>query len=99
MFDKMKQLYDMQKKAKDLQKQMEALRVEKTSRDGLIKVIVNGTNKIESVSIDPSYLSANRQQDLERAVKDLINDAFAQIHEQTAAQAAQLMKGLNIPGL
>ncbi len=102
MFDKMKQLYDMQKKAKELQRQMESIRVEKASRDGLLRVTVNGTQKIETIAIDPSYLAASRQADLEALLRDLINDSFADIQQKTSAQAAELMKGipgLNIPGL
>ncbi len=34
MFDKMKELYEMQKKAKEVQKAMDELRVEKTSPGG-----------------------------------------------------------------
>ncbi len=99
MFDKMKQLYDMQKKAKDLKKQMESIRVEKTSRDGKVTVAVNGTTQVETLTIDPSYLAPERQQELQKVLKDLINEGFRDIQQQSAAQAAQLMKGLNIPGL
>lgn len=102
MFDKMKQLYDMQKKAKELQRQMESIKTEKASKDGLVKATVNGTNKVENISIDASYLTASRQKDLENTLKSLINDGFAEIQQQTATQAAALMKGipgLNIPGL
>lgn len=98
MFDKMKQIYEMQKKAKELQKQMEAIRMDSTSGDGLIKITVNGTNKVESVSIDPSYLTPDRQKDLEKKIKETLNAGFDQIREKTAAQAASLMKGLNLPG-
>lgn len=99
MFDKMKQLYDMQKKAKDLQKQMESIRIEKTSRDGLLRVTVNGTSKVENLSVDPSYLTPQKRKELEKSLQELINEGVSEIQQQTAAQAAQLMKGLNIPGL
>ncbi len=96
MLDKMKQLYDMQKKAKDLQRQMESIRAEKTSRDGLLRVTVNGAQKVESLSIDPAFLSADRQAELEKSLRELINEGFADVQKQAAAQAAQLMKGLNL---
>src|SRR5688572_27747081 len=76
MLDRMKQLYDMQKKAKDLQRQLENTRVEKTSADGLIKVSVNGTQRVDSLSIDASLLTPEKKTALEQAVSRVINDAF-----------------------
>jgi len=102
MFDKMKQMYDMQKKAKTLQKQLENIKVEKASSDGLIKLKVNGTQKVEMLWIDPSWLTVERKSKLETTICDLVNSSFADIQKTTATQAAELMKdlkGLNIPGL
>jgi DNA-binding YbaB/EbfC family protein len=97
MFDKMKQLYDMQKKARELQKQLESIKFEKASKDNLLRVNVNGTQRIESLSIGAEYLAPEKKEVLERAVRDLVNDALNEIQKQTAAQAASLMKGM--PGL
>jgi DNA-binding YbaB/EbfC family protein len=97
MFDKMKQLYDMQKKARELQKQLESVKLEKASRDGLLRVTVNGIHRVEQLSIDAAYLSTEKKSGLERALCELLNDAFEDIQKQTAAQAASLMKGF--PGL
>src|ERR1035438_2473739 len=102
MFDKMKQLYDMQKKAREVQKQLESIKVNKTNRDKTLTVTVNGAQKVESLMIDTSWLSADNKNALEKGLCDLINDGFGEIQKQTAAQAATLMKdlkGLNIPGL
>jgi DNA-binding YbaB/EbfC family protein len=100
MFDKMKQLYDMQKKAKEMQRQLESLRVEKTSKDGMLKAAVNGLFQVQSLSIDPSYLAPARKENLERALQAVINEGLAEVQKQSAAQAAELMRGMpNIPGL
>jgi nucleoid-associated protein EbfC len=97
MLDKMKQLYEMQRKAQELKKQMENVRIEKTS--GGLKVVVNGLQSVETVSIDPSLLTPDKKSTLESGLAELINDAMSEIQKQTAAQAAGMMKGLNIPGL
>jgi DNA-binding YbaB/EbfC family protein len=102
MFDKMKQLYEMQKQARQLQAQLGEMKVEKTNSDGTLKLTVNGTQKVENLSIDPSWLDPNKKTALEKALRQLMNDAFAEIQKQTAAQAATLMKGLEnlkIPGM
>src|SRR5438132_11690510 len=102
MFDKMKQLYDMQKKARELQRQLESIKVEKATPDNTVRIKVNGTQKVESVIIDSSWLSPDKKSKLENTLCQLINDSFAEVQRTTAAQAADLMKdlkGLNIPGL
>jgi DNA-binding YbaB/EbfC family protein len=97
MFDKMKQLYEMQKRAREIQRQLESIHVEKAANNGMLRVRVNGTHKVEEISIDSSYLAPEKKNALERALCDLLNDSFSDIQKQTAAQAASLMKG--IPGL
>lgn len=102
MFNQMKQLYEMQKKAKDLQKQLEAIKIERTNSSKTIGATVNGAQRLESLRIEPSWLTPEKKNALETSLVQVINDAFNDIQKQTAAQAATLMKdlkGLNIPGL
>ena len=102
MFNQMKQVYEMQKKAKDLQKQLEAIRIEKTNTSKTLAATVNGAQRVESIRIDPLWLSADKKNALETSLVQVLNDAFEEIQKKTAAQAAHLMKdlkGLNIPGL
>jgi len=94
MFDKMKQVYEMQKKARELQKALENIRLEKTSKDGLLRVAVNGAQKLESLTIEPSFLDPAKKDNLERTLSSLINDAFSEVQKQSAAQMAGLMRGL-----
>ena len=102
MLNQMKQLYEMQKKAKDLQRQLELIKVEKSNTSGTLKVRVNGAQKLESIHCDPVWLAADKQSALQSALVDLINGAFEDAQKQSASQAAALMKdlkGLGIPGL
>jgi|SRR6185437_15528160 len=101
MLNQMKQLYEMQKKAKDLQKQLESVKIEKNNSSRSLAIRVNGAQRVESLRIDPSWFAAEKQNALETSLAQLINDAFEEIQKKTAAQAAGLMKelkGLNIPG-
>ena len=98
----MKQLYDMQKKAKELQRQLEAIKIEKKNSSRSLTVAVNGAQKVESIQIDPSWLSPDKKSALESSMVELINEAFETAQKQSATQAAALMKdlkGLGIPGL
>lgn len=93
MFGNMKQLYEMQKQARELQKQLENLRTEKSSKDNLLRASVNGLQRLESLSIDPTYLNPEKKDALEKALISLINNSLEDVQKQATAQAAQLMKG------
>jgi DNA-binding protein YbaB len=102
MFNQMKQLYEMQKKAKELQRQLENIKVEKNNFSKTLTVSANGAQRIENLTIDTGYFSPEKKSDLEKSLVKLINDALEDAQKQSAMQAAALMKdfkGLNIPGL
>jgi DNA-binding YbaB/EbfC family protein len=99
MFDKMKQLYEMQKKAKEIQRQLEVVKLTKTSGDEKISLVLNGLHRVENIRIDPVWLSPEKKASLEAVLKQLINEGLEEIQRQTAAQAADLMKDFKIPGL
>jgi DNA-binding YbaB/EbfC family protein len=102
MLNQMKQLYEMQKKAKELQRQLENIKVEKTNTSRSLTVRVNGGQKLESIQVDPLWLSADKKAALETSLVTVINEAFEEAQKQSASQAASLMKelkGLGIPGL
>jgi DNA-binding YbaB/EbfC family protein len=101
MFDKMKQLYDMQKQAKQMKKDLEAQIVEKTALGGKLKIGMNGTFEVKSISIDESLLNPGQKSTLESALSKLITETTEEIGKQSAAQAMDLMKGMNLklPGM
>jgi len=102
MFDQMKQLYEMQKKAKELQRQLENIKVEKNNFSKTLSVKANGAQRLESLTIDSGYLTPDKKSDLEKSLVKLINDTLEDTQKQSASQAAALMKdfkGLNIPGM
>ena len=65
MFDKMKQLYDMQKQARQMKQDLEAQIVEKTALGGKLKVAMNGTFEVQSIHIDDSLLNPLQKTALE----------------------------------
>ena len=101
MFNKMKQLYDMQKQAKEMQRTVEKLKVEKSAEGGKIKVVMNGAFKVESLSIDPSYLDPTRKAVLEKTLIELISGAAEDAAKLSAQEAMAMMKNMNLklPGM
>ncbi|HOW26956.1 MAG TPA: YbaB/EbfC family nucleoid-associated protein [Elusimicrobiota bacterium] len=101
MFDKMKGLLELQRKAKEMQKMMDEIVVEKTSRDGKIRLSMNGNNTLRSLSIDDSLLSPAHKGELEKTLSELVSEAGEEIRRKSSMQAMDMMKNLDIkiPGL
>ncbi|TSC92824.1 MAG: Uncharacterized protein CEN91_358 [Candidatus Berkelbacteria bacterium Licking1014_85] len=101
MLDKMKQLYQMQKTAKEVQKKLKDTEIEAKNSDGTVTVIYNGEPKLTDVIIDDSMMSANKKDELVREILKLSNEAHSKAAGLAATEMKDVMKdmGLNIPGL
>lgn len=75
MFEKLKQI----KELRDLQKSMQNQRIE--LEDQGIKVVINGTMKIEQLVLNAELDHASQA----RAVKDLINKAIEKLQKDIAS--------------
>jgi DNA-binding protein YbaB len=95
MFDKMKQLYDMQKQAKEMKKTVEAVRLDRDALGGKLRLAMNGSFKVENLSIDESLLKPENRAILETALKDLITTTAEDVAKVSAQQAMAMMKDLN----
>lgn len=97
MFDKMKDLWQMQKKMQEVKRQLDEAVFEISSSDGVVKVSMNGTQEVRQISIqgDIKVMDKNK---LETALKDAYNRAIKRSHD-IAAEKMKGVTGLNIPGL
>lgn len=93
MLDKMKQLYELQKKAKEIQKELRDTEIEACNSDKSVCVVFNGEQKIVSIKIGNG--------DLERELVKVITEATAKAQAYAAEKTKTVMKdmGLNLPGL
>lgn len=97
MFDKMKQLMEMQKKMQEMKRQLEEAEFEVTSADGSVKVMMNGAQEVKSVSIQ-GEISTTGRSNLEQAVKDAYNKAVKQSHK-IASEKMKNVVGTDLPGM
>ncbi len=88
MFNKLKQFKDLRSKAKDLQSELATITDEGSSGWGKVKVVVNGNQDIQSVSIDPAVMD-NRKK-LEDLVKVATNDAMKKIKGKMAKKLQEM---------
>lgn len=98
-FGQMKELYSLQKKAKQMQKELKALEIEASSNDGTVNVVVSGEMKLISLSISEEALKPENKTRLEMAVKDTIGQAMSRAQTESASRMQPLLKDMNLPGL
>lgn len=98
-FGQMKELYSLQKKAKQVQKELKNLEIEAKSTGGEVTVVVSGEMKITQVDFSEAALSFENKRQLEQAVKDTVNQAMTKAQSESAARMQPILKDMNLPGM
>ncbi len=93
MFDKMKALFDMQKKMQELKRELDSSTFEIESPDKSVKITMNGSQEVKDIKIQ-----GGGDGNLEATVKDTCNKAIKRSHD-IAAEKMKAVTGLNLPGL
>ncbi len=91
MFDKFKQLREMQKQAKEVQKVLAEEII--TARRGDVEIKINGNLEVQSIKIE----EINDKHELEKDIKKAMNDAIKSAQKIMAKK--MMGSGMNIPGL
>lgn len=99
VFDKAKQLYELQKKARAIQKELKETEVEAKAANGLVSVVFNGEQHIQEVSIDESLLTAENKKDLEKALQQAIAECISRVQAIASEKMKVIAGDLNIPGM
>ncbi len=97
MFDKVKELMELKKKADQLKKELEGITIE-VNDVRPIKIKINGAQIFQSIEIDESLLSASQKNRIQMDLLRSVNSAVKK-SQQAAANKMKNMPGLNIPGL
>lgn len=97
MFDKMKGLFEMQKKMQEVKRELDNVSFDIQSSDGVVKITMNGSQQVKEVAIKEG-LGESEQAHLASSLKDTFNRAIKRSQE-VAAQKMKDVTGINIPGL
>jgi len=97
MFDKMKGLFEMQKKMQEVKRALDQTNFDLQSSDGLVKITMNGAQEIKEVVIKDG-LGESEKSRLAGVLKDIFNRAIKRSQE-VAAQKMKEVTGFNLPGL
>ena len=82
LFGQMKDLYKLQKEAKEMQKKMKTLHITGYSDDENVKVGVNGLQEIEEMEIADELMSVERKKELIRGVKEALKDSQRKLQKE-----------------
>jgi nucleoid-associated protein EbfC len=95
----MKQAQQLQAKMLKLQEEMASKTVATTSGGGMVKVVANGRQQLESIQIEKEVVDPDDVEMLEDLILAAVNDALVKSHEMVSQEMSKLTGGLNIPGL
>ena len=95
----MKQAQQLQAKMLKLQEEMASKTVATTSGGGMVKVVANGRQQLESIQIEREVVDPDDVEMLEDLILAAVNDALVKSHEMVTQEMSKLTGGLNIPGL
>ena len=98
-FGKMKDLYELQKKARAVQKELKDVEVEASSNDGWVIVVFNGEQHLTDVTLLEEALQPENKRELEKDLKNTISQAISRAQAVAAEKMKDIAGGLGIPGL
>lgn len=103
----LKQAQKMQEQMMKAQEQLDQVKAEGTSGGGMVKVVANGKQEIESVKIDPEVVNSDDVEMLEDLVAAAVNQALEKageaakekMNEATGGMLGAMPGGgMNLPG-
>ena len=93
----MQQAQAMQKQLEKATEQINAMEFEGSASNGLVKVVVNGENKVLSISIDPEILNPDDKEMIEDLVMIAVNDAIGKTEETKKERFGSMAGAMGLP--
>jgi DNA-binding YbaB/EbfC family protein len=94
-----RQAQELQAKLAKAQQELADMTTEVSSGGGAIKIVIDGQQKIHSVTISPEAINADDTEMLEDLVMAAVNEAIQKSQEMAASHLSGLTGGLKLPGL
>lgn len=99
LFGQAKDMYKLQKQAKQVKKKLKNLQIE--AEVGGVKVTVSAEQEVLSVEITEELMTSEKKVDLEKNLLEAINKAIKKSQEVAAEHMRDMMSGmgLDLPGM
>lgn len=93
----MRQAQQIQKQMLRLQEELESSTVEATVGGGVVKAVVSGKMKVESIIIDPDVVSPEDVDMLQDLVIAAVNEGLDKAQQLASQRMGALTGGMNLP--
>ena len=97
MFDKVKEMMELKKKADMLKKELAATKIEVNEARGM-NLVINGAQIVQSIDIDENLLAPGTKNRIQMDLLKSFNNAVKK-SQQAAANKMRNIPGLNLPGM
>jgi len=94
-----RQAQELQAKLAKAQQELGDMTAEVSSGGGAVKIVIDGHQKIRSVSISPEVINAGEAEFLEDLVLTAVNEAVKKSQELASSHLGGITAGLKIPGM
>ncbi|MCP3943335.1 MAG: YbaB/EbfC family nucleoid-associated protein [Desulfobacteraceae bacterium] len=95
----MKQAQKLQKKMMKTQEELATKTVEASAGGGMVKVIANGGQNIESIVLEKEVVDPEDIEMLQDLIMAAVNDALKKSQEMVSSEMGKLTGGLKMPGM
>lgn len=93
----MQQAQAMQKELEKANEQINATEFEGSASNGLVKVTINGENKVLAVNIDPLILNPEDKEMIEDLIMIAVNDAIDKADELKKDRFGSMASAMGLP--
>jgi len=97
MFEKIKQMKNLRDQAKQMKGALDQETVNASANSGKVNLVMNGSQEIVSIDINPELLNPEKKEELEKSIREAFEDAHKKV-QNLMVQKFQ-SSGFNLPGL
>lgn len=95
----MKQAQKMQAQLMRAQDEINQKEVEGTAGGGMVKVVMNGSNELQKIEINPEVVDPDDVEMLEDLIMAAFNNAQEKVKELSNSTLGSLTAGIKLPGI
>lgn len=93
------QLMKMQRDLKNAQKNIAKTKIEGESRNGEVKVVITGENRVHEIKIDEDFFKKGDKKGVETALAAALNDAAEKLKSFSMQEMSKLTGGMDLGGI
>jgi DNA-binding protein YbaB len=82
MFNQLKDIYKLQKEAREMQKKMKEVKITGISDDEDVKIFMNGLQEIDTMEISDDLMGVDNKKQLIKEIKEAMKDAQKKLQKE-----------------